>query len=570
MVEKRRFSITNLFRRTTPKPVDRNVYNPGIQERSTNYMITAPILFHMSTQSVILRTCITQLKNEIFRRGYVWEEKFTVKCADCGKEHKSATKQCIDCGSTNLEKPNPKQLTYAHKFMERYVNKSEQLFIDVLKELEDDLNIMDDAYLVLVKEYFMDSDSEIKMHRIKEIYRGDPVTMHIFADELGQKGVNGYTCLRHRNYFSEEAGGVCEECQGRLHPVHYVNRAKGDDQYFIKGEVLHFSKYSPSRLYGQSPVLTLWNHITTLIAMENYVNSSYTKARMPRGLLAVQTRNMDSMKSFWRSVKEKMEQDPHFIPVMGIEAEGGKGSVEWVNFMDSIKEMDYIAVKEDLRDRISAFYGVSKIFQNDPSTSGGLNNEGLQILVTNRAVEMAQTIWNNYVFPFVTEQFGITDWELKLPPSEEEDQVAEKRLREIEVGIAGQIKNLGFEVDMDDEGRFIFTKERPEGEGKAQGAMGSDAGGGGGGEFKPDPYAGTNIDQSRLGEMMEAGQRNTTLEEEGLPAKVKGEGEGKPQENPPAARAKPRMNVGPDKRLTGLPREAGNENVDKRTERRVG
>ena len=30
------------------------------------------------------------------------------------------------------------------------------------------------------------------------------------------------------------------------------------------------------------------------------------------------------------------------------------------------------------------------------------------------------------------------------------------------------------------------------------------------------------------------------------------------------------MNRGPDKRLTGLPKDAGNENVDKRTERRTG
>ena len=99
---------------------------------------------------------------------------------------------------------------------------------------------------------------------------------------------------------------------------------------------------------------------------------------------------------------------------MGIEAEGGKGSIEWVKFMDSLKEMDYMSVKDDLRDRISAFYGVSKIFMADSSASGGLNNDGMQILVTNRAVEMAQTIWNNYVFPFMTKEFGIIDWQLNL------------------------------------------------------------------------------------------------------------------------------------------------------------
>ena len=542
--EKRRFSIGNLFRRTTPKPADRTVYNPGIQEKDTSYLLTSPVIYHIAQQSVIVRTCVTQLKNEVFRRGYLWEEKFVKKCMDCGKEHQSPVDQCAECESPNLEKPNPEQLKYAQKFLEGYVNKAEQLFIDVLKELEDDLNIMDDAYLVLVKEYFMDNNNQIRMHRIKEVYRGDPVTMHIYSNDLGERGKGGYVCVKHRDRIETSSTGLCEECISELHPVHYVNRVKGEEQYFTKGEVLHFSKYSPGRMYGLSPIITLWNHVTTLIAMENYVNSSYTKARMPKGLLAVQTRNIDSMKSFWRSVKEKMETDPHFIPVMGIEAENGKGSIEWVKFMDSLKEMDYISVKDDLRDRISGFYGVSKVFMADNSASGGLNNEGMQILVTNRAVEMAQTIWNNYVFPFVTKEFGILDWELKLPPSEEEDEIAKLRKREIEVNVASAIKNLGFEVNMDDEGRFTYVKPpQPEDQ---QGQE----------EVELDPYAGTNIDAGHLGQMMEAGNK-PSMADAGKPAEVK-------------SRNKRSMSVGPDKRFSGLPKDAGNENVDKRTERRVG
>ena len=74
------------------------------------------------------------------------------------------------------------------------MNKSEQLFIDVLQELEDDLNIMDDAYIVLVKEYFLDGNQKIRMHRIKELYRGDPSTMFIYADELGQGNKRIHLC----------------------------------------------------------------------------------------------------------------------------------------------------------------------------------------------------------------------------------------------------------------------------------------------------------------------------------------------------------------------------------------
>jgi len=540
--EKRRFSFTNLFRRSTPKPADRKVFNIGIQERQQASLMTAPIIYHIIQNSVIARTCITQLKQEVFRRGYVWEKAYEARCNTCKKEHKRPVQQCSRCGSDDLQIPDVKQLEYAEDFIEGYVNKSEQLFIDVLKELEDDLNVIDDAYIVLVKEYFLDGNGKIRMHRIKEIYRGDPVTMAIYSDELGQRGTKGFTCINHRSIISAEAHEMCEECGGNLAPVHYVNRVNGKDQYFLKGEVLHFSKYSPSRLYGLSPVITLYNHITTLIAMENYVNSSYTKSRMPKGLLAVQTRNMESMRTFWRSVKEKMETDPHFIPVMGIEAENGKGAVEWIKFMDSLKEMDYVSVKDDLRDRISAFYGVSKVFMADNTTSGGLNNEGMQILVTNRAVQMAQNVYNNYVFPFLIKQFGITDWDLKLPPSEEEDEIASLRKKEIEVNIAASIKNLGFEVDMDEDGNFTYEKPQPvEEEQPAEGEEQAEA----------DPYAGTNIDASQMGQMQE--QAMST-----------------PQENPATTRNKPSMAQGPDKRLTGLPLDAGNQNVDQRTERRVG
>jgi len=62
--EQRRFSIRNLFRRKTPRPQDRQVFNPGIQEKSHTYMMTSPVLYHVAQQSVIVRTCTNQLKNE--------------------------------------------------------------------------------------------------------------------------------------------------------------------------------------------------------------------------------------------------------------------------------------------------------------------------------------------------------------------------------------------------------------------------------------------------------------------------------------------------------------------------
>jgi len=110
------------------------------------------------------------------------------------------------------------------------------------------------------------------------------------------------------------------------------------------------------------------------------------------------------------------------------------------------------------------------------------------------------------------------------------------RKREIEVNIASQIKNLGFEVDMDEDGEFTFKKqlEVPEQSG---------------GDIEAYPYAGTDIHASQLGQMQEGA--------------MAGGGAGGETRN------KPSMSVGPPNRNTGLPEAAANNNVDRRTERKV-
>ena len=552
--------VKSMVRRRTPVPVEKEIFNMGIQERRHPQHMAGPVLYDTAKNSTIVRSCLVQLKTEIFRRGFQWEKAFELKCNTCGYEHNKTVDECMNCESIDLRKPSFKQKNYAEKFFNGYVNDAHQMFIDVLKELETDFNIIDDAFLVLVKDYYLDDNGDIVLSKINELYRADPVTMFIETDEDGDRGFTRFTCITHREFVSDDVFDKCVECGSKLHPIEFINRVNGKEQNFIVGEVIHHSKYSPSRLYGHPPVITLWNNIFTLAAMEAYVSTSYTKARTPRGLLAVQTNNMESLIKYWKGVKEKLEKDPHYIPIMGIETDGNsKGSVEWIPFMNTLKEMDYINVKEDLRDRICGFYGVSKIFMADSSASGGLNNEGMQILVTNRAVEMAQNVYNKYMFPFLMEQFGITDWKIQLLRSEEEDDIAGLRRREIEINLATQIKNLGFEVDMDENGAFTYKKfpskelvdvdiESGEGEGK----------------LETDPYAGTNVDASQLGQMQE--QMMNRNQGANLPTEKMNNQGG----NQPPTRNKQSMSQGPPKRFSGMPHNAANNNVDKRTERRIG
>ena len=464
---------TPFRRKESPTPT-MPLWTSGIQEPVMAQGITIPALYAVSNESLILRTVLAKLRQEMFRRGYYWEKKFARKCTVCDEEFQSEVETCSECGGS-VRKPDFDELTYA-KWLLKQENSMEQSFINVLNEIEADLNIVDDAFLILVKEYFIDPQSkEVAFFRVKEMIRGDPIFMRIVADKRGVRGGRYRTCLIHCDQIKTHSeDDTCEICGADLHDVHYVNMAgSGKTQYFVEGEVLHVSKYRASKLYGRSPVNTMWRQAMTLTAMDNYIYTAYQKRRMPKGIVSVTTDNLESMKSFWKAVDEKMERDPHYVPKVGIESSTGRGGVNWVKFMDTLEEMQYIAVRDEIRNRIAAFYGVSSVFMMDAGKKGGLNNEGMQILVTNRAVEFGQKVYTEVLFPRLLKQMDINDWKLTLYPNEEEDEITRLRRDSEELNVAQRMAQLGFmpELIEDTANRDIrFTYKRPEPQPPQQGA----------------------------------------------------------------------------------------------------
>ncbi len=461
-------SIGNPFRRRrTPEP-QMPLWTTGIQEPVLVQGITIPALYAVANENLILRTVLSTLQQEIFRRGYYWEKKFQKKCTSCDAEFQHDVDECRECGDTNLAEPNPDQLVYPRWLIEQR-NSMEQTFMDVLREVEYDLNITDDAFLILIKEYYMDPETnELAFYRIKEIVRGDPIFMRIIADKRGVRGGRFRVCPIHRNEVKSysEDNKSCPTCGTEMLDVHHVNTAgSGKTQYYLEGEVIHVSKYQPSKLYGRSPVSTLWRQAMTLTAMDNYMYTAYSKRRIPRGILSVTTDNLESMKSFFKATDEKLERDPHYIPKIGIESGSGRGGINWVKLMDSLEEMQYIPARDEMRQRIAAFYGVSNVFMMDTGKSGGLNNEGMQILVTNRAVEFGHKVYTDHLFPRLMEELDVTDWKLTLYPNEEEDEVTRLRRDEMEVNIAQRMMMMGYKPTLSEDAnrdiRFIYKQPDP-------------------------------------------------------------------------------------------------------------
>lgn len=504
-------------RRPTPAP-QMPLWTTGIQEPVLVQGVTLPALYAVSNECLILRTVLTTLQQEIFRRGYYWEKAFHKKCSDCEAEYQHDVQVCKECQSPNLKTPDAGELIYPRWFLDER-NSADQSFLDVLRELEYDLNITDDAFMVLIKEYYLDEESnEPVFYRVKEVMRADPIFLRIVADKRGVRGGRFRVCPMHRDEvrgFHEEEK-TCNVCSHKLEDVHYVNTAgSGKTQYYLDGEVLHVSKYNPSKLYGRSPVSTLWRQAMTLTAMDNYMYTMYSKRRMPRGLISITTDNLESMKSFWKGVDEKLERDPHYIPKIGIESSSGRGGVNWVKFMDTMEEMQYTATRDEMRQRIASFYGVSNVFMMDTGKSGGLNNEGMQVLVTNRAVEFGHKVYTENLFPRLLKEMGVSDWKITLYPSEEEDEITRLRRDEMEVNIAQRMAMLGYHAELLEEGtrdiRFVYQQpppgsqqQQPPGQPGMGGGMGGMMMGGGMGQ--PGALPGRNIPPQLAGAMGGAAQ----------------------------------------------------------------
>jgi ribosomal protein L37E len=508
-------------RRTTPEPM-MPLWKTGIQEPVLVQGVSIPALYATVQESIILRTTINTLCQEIFRRGYYWEKKFHKKCTNCGEEYQHDTvDECRICGNEEFDSPDADQIIYPRWLMKER-NSMDQSFIEVMKEIEWDLDIVDDAFLLLIKEYFIDPKSgEIEFFRVKELVRGDPTFMRIVADKAGKRGGRYLLCPIHRDKTYPHNGDhhKCDVdgCGLPLQDVHYINTAgSGKTQYYIEGEVLHTSKFNPSKLYGRSPVASMWRQAQSLTAMDNYIYLAYQKRRIPRGILAITTDNIQSTAAFWKGAEEKMERDPHYIPKVGVESASGRGKVEFVRFMDSLDEMQYAQVRDEIRMRIAAFYGVSNVFMMDAGKSGGLNNEGMQILVTNRAVESGQKLYSRELFPRMLDQMGVEDWVLTLYPNEEEDEITRLRRDEQEVNIAQRMQQLGFLPEMTENGgsdiRFTYSKPDPQpqdpnaaGGGMPPGGMPPGGMPPGGGMPPPMPPGGGGIPPQGGGAMMPPG-----------------------------------------------------------------
>lgn len=359
-----------------------------------------------------IRTATFHLRNEIFRRGLELHPAFEFKCRECNTEYttQQAREQhyrCTECESQErLDVPDTAQIRYFEKLSQR-CNYFNQGLEHLLRECEDDVNIVDDAFIYLRKEYSLDEDTYFYAREnpfdedyepeetLKQIFRLDPTLVEFDLDARGIPGLAHHACKFHRDVLLDvpfDEGwdirwkGICPQCSLRTYPIYYkyseqqagsFGARRPEVLYLFDEEVIHWSRYSPTETYGMSPVLSFYEKALTLIGMDRYLYDYFYERKVPQGIIAVYTDDKDSMERERADVESKMRQDPHYVPWMTVSTKNQQGKIEYVRFGYTLDELDYLPVRDEIRERIAAVYGVSQIWMASSEGIGGLNNESV-------------------------------------------------------------------------------------------------------------------------------------------------------------------------------------------------
>jgi len=473
------------------------------------------MIYELADNIDALRIPIETLNREIFKNGFEIVEKWKFKCTNCGKEfqyeplktnlpdeqpfqsnednqdnslpkskRRTANKvslkvvednvMCDSCGNTKLLRPNPKNRKILEGLLNEPINSNEQTLEDVTRQIERDLEVADNAYLLVLKNYWIDDSTGLiseKKTEIKEMLRIDPPQVAMIADSDGRIGYDDkrneiFVCPRFEHRDKRLTSNTCDQCGAQalkaimeVNSVYSIGIPQPKRVIYGEGEVIwKAGKYKPGLIYGYSPIYSVWSKAMSLTHMDEYIRKYFDKMRPPRGMLIIASRNYETFRKSWDMLEQKATEDPYMIHPLLVESEkGGKNMAQWIDFTGSLKELEFMALRKELRQIIGAIYGVLPLYYGEMPS--GWSQEGLQVTITNRAVTWGQDILQKSFYRKIAHLLGVDDWELRLKAGEETDKLRELQTQSTEIQNMAAMQAMGFEVKRTHTGEFKVSKD---------------------------------------------------------------------------------------------------------------
>ena len=472
------------------------------------------MIYELADNIDALRIPVETLNREIFKNGFEIVEKWKFKCTNCGKEfqyeplvtnlpdeqpfqsnqdnednslpkskRRTTNKtlkiveddvMCDSCGNTKLLRPNPKNRKILEGLLNEPINSNEQTLEDVTRQIERDLEVADNAYLLVLKNYWIDDSTGLiseKKTEIKEMLRIDPPQVAMIADSDGRIGYDDkrneiFVCPRFEHRDKRLTSNTCDRCGAQalkaimeVNSVYSIGIPQPKRVIYGEGEgIWKAGKYKPGLIYGYSPIYAVWSKAMSLTHMDEYIRKYFDKMRPPRGMLIIASRNYETFRKSWDMLEQKATEDPYMIHPLLVESErGAKNMAQWIDFTGSLKELEFMALRKELRQIIGAVYGVLPLYFGEMPS--GWSQEGLQVTITNRSVTWSQDILRKAFLDKIARLLDVNDWELRLKAGEETDKLRELQTQSTEIQNMAAMQAMGFEVKRTHTGEFKVSKD---------------------------------------------------------------------------------------------------------------
>jgi len=431
-------------------PLFRDLYNqrPGLDPiESFNTTVARPAMYlaaFFEQEVSIFADTVQTIVQETLRNGVEWKPRFASKCRLCDFESKEELDKCPNCGSDQLREPNKSELRLFSRldgtsFIDK-ANDNGQSLMDVLNLAVRNTVVFDKPVWLLINAYVTKPTGEVDRVYPQELLALDPRYVEpIYDRNSGRFGNGTRVCLRHRD--ESQAGDKCKTCGMKLYDIQYRSVATGAARSYVEGEVITGSLYHPFLITGYPLILKMADDMFAYHYIEKRIRKNFEKGRPP-GMIGVKSSNPASLYAEWQKIQAKMKEDPSYVPIIACDAAGSGSPITYVNLMQDLNAY-VLPMKEEIRQRHGSLFGVSIIYQNDTSNSGGLKNDLNLIRVTRNTIERMRGFVNDKMLRPLVRAFGIEDHDLIIKPDDDEDKAAELAMKQKEAEYAKTLADMG-------------------------------------------------------------------------------------------------------------------------------
>lgn len=461
-------------------------------------------------------TAIRKRTDELYRNEFpLLKPRFERKCRECGAEFDTERDTCSVCDGPTRS-PDPAQKRRADRLFES-VNKEGQSLRELAKRCEPDQWLAGVSAIVIRHEYRRVDDSRFTDAPValqgepEELRRADPASLVPVVDEAGRIGGYWWTCPFHRSNPADEPGR-CAECGCARREVYYAEETREETQYYFRDEVVTWAYPFPrlNGLDGLAPAAHIWIKQAVIDMMDRYGAAYFDtdSDRLPNQFMILHTTNPDHWEEQLQQERQE-DGDPYDSPMFTNQYSPQDNSAPEVDVIDVMPD-ELLGQSDQLRSQyksdIRQAIGISDVHDSDLEDAGGLNNEGLQIEITDRSIASQQHDYVEGWLDTLCKRLGIDDWRVEFVPSNGQD--ADELRRQVRAGsLADQ---AGLDARIEDGAVRVADGEID----ASEGATAPDAPG-------SEPDAATGIGPQDAAQTMQAALRHIAwgdpLEQEGEP-----------------------------------------------------